>query len=184
MRATGIVRRIDNLGRIVVPMEIRKILKLREGAQLEIFTDREGGVILKKYSQIGDLTEFAREYAESLQQTIGNIILISDRDNIISVSGITEKEYLGKKISNELEKVMEERKSVTLGEGMGKIIPLIQDEELEGKYSAQIIAPIMTEGDVIGVVIITSREQGKKFSEMELKLAETASSFLGKQMES
>ena len=183
MKATGIVRRIDDLGRVVVPKEIRRTLRIREGDPLEIFTDREGGVILKKYSPIRELTSFASEYSESLQQTIGNIILICDKDNIISVSGVSKKEYLEKKISSDLEKVMEDRKSLAFGEGVKKTILLFEDEEVNSKYSAQIISPILSEGDVIGAVIIASKEQGKKFSEMELKLAETAASFLGKQME-
>lgn len=183
MKATGIVRRIDDLGRVVVPKEIRRTMRIKEGDPLEIFTDSEGGVILKKYSPIGELTNFASEYAESLQQTIGNIILISDKDNIITVSGIAKKEYLEKKISSEFEKVIEDRKSVTLGEGLGKTIPIFKEEDIDNKYSAQVISPIMSEGDVIGSIVIASREQGKKFTEIELKLAETAASFLGKQME-
>jgi len=183
MKATGIVRRIDELGRIVVPKEIRRTLKLREGDPLEIFTDREGGVILKKYSAIRELTNFASEYSDSLQQTIGNIILICDRDNIIAVSGTTKKEYLDKKVSADLEKMMEDRKSFVTGEAVKKTIALFEDEEIEGKYSNQIISPILVEGDVIGAVIITTKEQDKKFSKMELKLAETAASFLGKQIE-
>lgn len=183
MKATGIVRRIDDLGRVVIPKEIRRTLRIREGDPLEIFTDREGGVILKKYSPIGELNDFAREYAESLQQTVGNIILISDRDNIISVSGIVKKEYLDKKVSNDLEKIMEARRTVSLGEGLGKIIPIIEDEELDGKYYAQVITPIIAEGDAIGAVIILSKDEGKRFTETEIKLAETAASFLGKQME-
>ena len=183
MKATGIVRRIDDLGRVVIPKEIRRTLRIREGDPLEIFTDREGGVILKKYSPIGELNDFAREYAESLQQTLGNIILISDRDNVISVSGIAKKEYMEKKISNDLGKVIDERKTVSLGEGAAKIISIYEDEELDGKYFAQVISPIIAEGDAIGSVIIVSKEQGKKFSETEIKLAETAASFLGKQME-
>ena len=99
MKATGIVRRIDDLGRVVIPKEIRRTLRIREGDPLEIFTDREGGVILKKYSPIGELSEFSREYAESLQQTIGNAIIICDKDNIISVSGCPKKEYVEKKVS-------------------------------------------------------------------------------------
>ena len=120
MKATGIVRRIDELGRIVVPKEIRRTLRLREGDPLEIFTDREGGVILKKYSPIKELANFANEYSDTLQQTIGNIIIICDKDNIISVSGTTKKDYLDKKISIDLEKVMEGRKSLAFGEGMDK----------------------------------------------------------------
>jgi AbrB family transcriptional regulator, stage V sporulation protein T len=183
MKATGIVRRIDDLGRVVIPKEIRRTLRIREGDPLEIFTDREGGVILKKYSPIGELSDFSKGYAEALQQTIGNIVLICDKDSIISISGSTKKEYLEKKISNELEKVIEERKTVSSGEGKEKIIPLYDDEEIEGKYSAEVISPIIAEGDAIGAVIIVAKEEGVKFSEVEIKLAETASSFIGKQME-
>ena len=183
MKATGIVRRIDELGRVVVPKEIRRTLRLKEGDPIEIFTDREGGVILKKYSPIREINNFASEYSESLQEIIGNIILICDRDNIITVSGITKKEYMEKKISADLEKLMEDRKLIALGEGVRKTIPLFKDEILDYKYSAQIISPILSEGDVIGAVIIASREQDKKFSEIEVKSAVTASTFLGKQME-
>ena len=183
MKATGIVRRIDELGRVVVPKEIRRTLRLREGDPLEIFTDREGGVILKKYSPIRELTNFASEYSDSLEQTIGNIILVCDRDNIISVSGVIKKEYLEKRISRDLEKVMDDRKSIAFLDGVTKPIALFEEEEPVIKYSNQVISPILAEGDVIGAVIIASKEQGKKFSEMEIKLAETAASFLGKQIE-
>ena len=183
MKATGIVRRIDELGRIVVPKDIRKMLRLNEKDPIEIFTDREGGVILKKYSPMKELTNFASEYSEALQQTIGNIILICDRDNIISVNGVTNKKYIGKKVSADLEKIMGNRKSLALGEDMKKTITLFEDEELDGEYSAQIISPILAEGDVIGAVIINSEEKDKKFSKMEFKLAETAALFIGKQIE-
>lgn len=183
MKATGIVRRIDDLGRVVIPKEIRRTLRIREGDPLEIFTDREGGVILKKYSPIGELTDFSKEYAESLQQSVGHIIIVTDKDAIISVSGFTKKEYAEKKISNDLEKIMEDRKTVLLGEGNNRTIPLFEDEETEGKYVNQIVSPIIAEGDAIGAVLIVSRQQGEKLGELEMKLAETASSFLGKQME-
>lgn len=183
MKATGIVRRIDDLGRVVIPKEIRRTLRIREGDPLEIFTDREGGVILKKYSPIGELSDFSKEYAESLQQAIGHIVLIADKDAIISASGAPKKEYLEKRVSDELEKAMEERRSITLGEGGSKLIPLYKDEEFEGKYSTAVISPIIAEGDAIGAVIILSKQNGEKFGELEMKLAETASAFLGKQME-
>ena len=181
MKATGIVRRIDDLGRVVIPKEIRRTLRIREGDPLEIFTDREGGVILKKYSPIGELTDFSKEYAESLQQTIGHVILIADNDAFISVSGTTKKEFLEKKISDELEKVVENRKTTVLGLEGKEVIPLHGDDD-ETKYSSQVVAPIIAEGDVIGSVIILSKE-GEKFGELESKLAETAALFLGKQME-
>ena len=181
MKATGIVRRIDDLGRVVIPKEIRRTLRIREGDPLEIFTDREGGVILKKYSPIGELTDFSKEYAESLQQSIGHIILIADKDAFISVSGTSKKEYMERKVSNELEKIMEDRRSVLITDE-SKTLPLHNDDE-KGDYAGQVIAPIIAEGDAIGAVIILTKQAGEKLGELELKIAETAASFLGKQME-
>lgn len=182
MKATGIVRRIDDLGRVVIPKEIRRTLRIREGDPLEIFTDREGGVILKKYSPIEELSNFSKEYAEALQQSIGNIVIICDKDNIISVCGGSKKEYKDKKISDDLETIMDNRKTILLGDDK-KIVALYDDEETAGKYSSQVIAPIISEGDNIGAVIIASSDLNAKFGELELKLAETAANFLGKQME-
>lgn len=180
MKATGIVRRIDDLGRVVIPKEIRRTLRIREGDPLEIFTDREGGVILKKYSPIGELTDFSKDYAESLQQAIGNIVLIADKDAFISTSGAPKKDYVDRKISPELEKIMDDRKTVLLPEG-GAMIPLHNDDDESG-YAAQVISPIIAEGDAIGAVVIASKE-GEKLSDLEVKLAETAAGFLGRQME-
>ena len=178
MKATGIVRRIDDLGRVVIPKEIRRTLRIREGDPLEIFTDREGGIILKKYSPINELTDFSREYAESLQDVIGHIILISDKDAFISVSGTSKEDYEDRKVSSRLDEVMEGRKSVLLGLS-DKIIPLHKDDSMD-EYKYEIIAPIMAQGDAIGSVIISKDEA---IGELELKLAETAAAFLGKQME-
>ena len=114
MKATGIVRRIDDLGRVVIPKEIRRTLRIREGDPLEIFTDREGEVILKKYSPIGELGDFASEYAESLHNTSGHIICVADRDSIIAVSGASKKEFLEKQLSSELEKIMESKARLSL----------------------------------------------------------------------
>ncbi len=184
MKATGIVRRIDDLGRVVIPKEIRRTLRIREGDPLEIFTDREGGIILKKYSPIEELTDFSREYAESLQQSIGHIILISDKDAFISTSGVAKREYEDRKVSAELDEVMDERRTVLLGEGFNKVIPLHNDDkDYSTEYKYEVIAPIIAQGDSIGSVIILSKEEGESFGELELKLAETAASFLGKQME-
>ena len=183
MKATGIVRRIDDLGRVVIPKEIRRTLRIREGDPLEIFTDREGGVILKKYSPIGELSDFSKEYTEALQQSIGHIVLIADKDAVISASGAPKKDFLEKKVSDELEKIMEGRKTILLEEEGDKVISLYGEEEPESKYSSQVISPIIAEGDAIGAVIILSKQPGEKFSQLEMKLAETAASFLGKQME-
>jgi len=114
MKATGIVRRIDDLGRVVIPKEIRRTLRIREGDPLEIFVDREGEVILKKYSPIGELGDFAKEYADSLYEALGHIACIADRDTIVAVSGAPKKEFINKPIGPAIEKVMEERKAVVI----------------------------------------------------------------------
>jgi len=185
MKATGIVRRIDDLGRVVIPKEIRRTLRIREGDPLEIFVDREGEVILKKYSPIGELGDFAKEYADSLHEALGHIACIADRDAIIAVSGAPKKEYLNKPIGSAVEKVMEERKAVIINkpgeDPYCRECSIIEDSEC--KYSSEVIAPIIAEGDPIGAVILASKESDVKMGEMELKLAETAAGFLAKQME-
>ncbi|AOT71060.1 stage V sporulation protein T [Geosporobacter ferrireducens] len=182
MKATGIVRRIDDLGRVVIPKEIRRTLRIREGDPLEIFTDREGEVILKKYSPIGELTEFATEYAESLNDALGHMTVIADRDTIIAVAGGSKKEYLDKRVSKALEKTMEDKKALIITE-KERTTPLAADEGEERKFTSQVIAPIITQGDPIGAVLLVSKDPAKPMSELELKVAETAASFLGKQME-
>ncbi|MCC5911235.1 MAG: stage V sporulation protein T [Clostridiaceae bacterium] len=182
VKATGIVRRIDDLGRVVIPKEIRRTLRIREGDPLEIFTDREGEVILKKYSPIGELSEFATEYAESLQEALGHTAIITDRDTIIAVAGQSKKDYMEKRVSKSLEKVMEDRETILVSEGE-EMHPLASDEGEGGDYTAQVIAPIVTQGDPIGTVIICSKTKGTNMGEVEKKIATTAASFLSKQME-
>ncbi|SFR04444.1 stage V sporulation protein T [Desulfoscipio geothermicus] len=185
MKATGIVRRIDDLGRVVIPKEIRRTLRIREGDPLEIFVDREGEVILKKYSPIGELGDFAKEYADSLHEALGHIACIADRDTIIAVSGAPKKEFLNKPVSNAIEKVMEERKAVIINNPGNDpyCAECMVIEDGDCKYSSEVIAPIISEGDPIGAVILASRESNVKMGELELKLAETAAGFLAKQME-
>ncbi|ADG81069.1 transcriptional regulator, AbrB family [Thermincola ferriacetica] len=186
MKATGIVRRIDDLGRVVIPKEIRRTLRIREGDPLEIFVDREGEVILKKYSPIGELGDFAKEYADSLYEAIGHIACIADRDTIIAVAGASKKEFLNKHIGPAVEKVMEDRRAVLVNNPAAdptcKDCPIIEGEE-EDRYSAHVIAPIIAEGDPIGAVILLSKEEGVEMGDLEMKLAETAAGFLAKQME-
>ncbi|MCY0901910.1 MAG: stage V sporulation protein T [Firmicutes bacterium] len=179
MKATGIVRRIDDLGRVVIPKEIRRTLRIREGDPLEIFVDRDGEVILKKYSPIGELGEFAKEYAESLHETLGHVTMITDRDTVIATAGVSKKEFLEKPVGTDVEKVMEERKlslSTTAGD-----ISLVRDKW--DTISSRVIAPIIYNGDPIGSVILLTRDESLKMGELESKLAETAAGFLSKQME-
>jgi AbrB family transcriptional regulator (stage V sporulation protein T) len=179
MKATGIVRRIDDLGRVVIPKEIRRTLRIREGDPLEIFVDREGEVILKKYSPIGQLENFAKEYAESLFESTNHVAIITDRDTIITVAGASKKEYLDKPISTLIESCMENRKTVMESSvGSFEIVKDTYDT-----LSSLVISPIIAGGDPIGTVILLSKEEQIKMGKMELKMAETAAGFLAKQME-
>jgi len=180
LKATGIVRRIDDLGRVVIPKEIRRTLRIREGDPLEIFTDREGEIILKKYSPIGELGAFAKEYAESLAQNSGHITCIIDKDHIIAVSGGAKKDFYEKHISTALEKAIATRNTISASRNEPGFIPILEDED-EDSYKHQFISPIVSEGDVLGAVVFLS--QDKKMGEIEGKLAMTAAGFLGKQME-
>ncbi len=183
MKATGVVRRIDDLGRVVIPKEIRKTLRIKEGDPLEIFTDKEGEVILKKYSPIGELTEFATGYAETLAKTTGHIACITDKDTVIAVSGGAKKELLEQDISEELERLMDDKEKYTSKENNGLAIPITKNENKERRYNSQVVYPIISDGDVIGTVILLSKDNSTKMNEVEQKVAQSAASFLGSQME-
>jgi AbrB family transcriptional regulator (stage V sporulation protein T) len=181
MKATGIVRRIDDLGRVVVPKEIRRTLRIREGDPLEIFTDREGEIILKKYSPIGELGQFAKQYADSLAQTTGHIIAISDKDQFVAAAGSMKRELLGKAVTPELERAIDDRENVLASKEDKNFIRIVAEDDTE--YTYQVIWPIISEGDAIGSVIILSKDSKIKFGDVENKLASTAAYFLGRQME-
>ena len=181
LKATGVVRRIDDLGRVVIPKEIRKTLLNKEGDPLEIFTDREGEIILKKYSPMIELGVFAKQYADALMQTLGHCVAISDRDQIIAAAGSVRKELTGMAISKTLENLILARESHGISGDENQCIPLIQGEELN--YTVQVIYPIICEGDAVGAVIIFSKEQKVKFTDAEKKAAACAASFLGRQLE-
>ena len=183
MKATGVVRRIDDLGRVVIPKEIRKTLRIKEGDPLEIFTDKEGGIILKKYSPIGELSEFAVGYAETLSKTTGHIAFITDKDTVIAVSGGPKKEYLEKNISNELEQILEDKEVYTSKENNNVAVPITNNDKQDKKYNAQVIYPIISNGDTIGSVILLSKETNTKMNDVEKKVAQSAATFLGNQME-
>ena len=184
MKATGIVRRIDDLGRVVIPKEIRRTMRIREGDPLEIYTDREGEVIFKKYSPIGELASFAAQYAETLQKTCSMAVVICDRDVVISASGVSKKEYLDKKVSAELENIIESR-TLYSRKGNGEKIAVIDDG---GSHYVSCAMPIIAEGDIIGCVcsVMHNDDNGeaKISDEIESKLIQTAATFLGKQLES
>lgn len=176
MKATGIVRRIDDLGRVVIPKEIRRTMRIRDGEPLEIYVDREGEVILKKYAPINDLGEFAKGYADSLHEVLGHIVCIADKDEIVAVSGGHKKELLKKPIGNMLEDIIKGQQTKILEEDHS----FTTDERVLFKNS--VISPIIANGEAIGAVIITSSKEGQ-IGDLENKLSETAASFLAKQME-
>lgn len=183
LKATGVVRRIDDLGRVVIPKEIRKTLRIKEGDPLEIFTDKEGEVILKKYSPIGELSEFATQYAETLARTTGHIACITDKDTVIAVSGGSKKEFLEQGVSPELEQVMEEKESYLSQQNNDVSIPITKNDNKERKFNSQVVYPIIADGDVIGSVILLSKEPNTKMNEVEQKVVQSAANFLGSQME-
>ncbi len=181
MKATGIVRRIDELGRVVVPKEIRRTLRIREGDPLEIFTDKDGEIVLKKYSPIGELSTFAQQYVEATAQILGHAVCVCDRDQIIAVAGMPKKELLGKSLHKELEEAINDREAILARKGEKKYIKITghNDEEFEG----EIVQTIICEGDAIGAVIILNKDEKKTLGESERKAAVIAANFLGRQME-
>ncbi len=183
MRATGIVRRIDELGRVVIPKEIRRTLRIREGDPLEIYTDHDGEVILKKYSPIGEIAAIAKDYTDSLYRTLGHVALISDRDAIVSVSGTNKKDYVEKALSQEVDRILQSRQMQVLNLSSGaKMVPVTSDDRPD-VYSAQILVPILADGEIIGGLILLSRDSGVQMSDIDQKVAETTASIVGRQME-
>ena len=180
MKATGIVRRIDDLGRLVIPKEIRTTLRIREGDPLEIFVDREGEVILKKYSPIMELGEFAQEYADSLHESTDHIACIADRDVIVAVAGASRQKLEEKAIGQMTERIMEERRTLLVTDHE-ETQELIQEYTLD--FKAAVVAPIITRGDLIGAVLLCTEDPDADMGDLEVKLAETAAGFLAKQME-
>ena len=162
MKATGIVRRIDDLGRVVIPKEIRRVLRIREGDPLEIYTGNTGEVILKKYSPINELSEFAGEYVETASKVLGGTVIVSDTDQIIAASGAERKSYLDKHIDAELDKIIQSKNRYL--------------------HDSKIVVPIVAQGDPIGSITILPKDN-KILGEAELKVAEVGATFLAKQME-
>jgi AbrB family transcriptional regulator (stage V sporulation protein T) len=179
MNATGLIRRIDDLGRIVIPKEIRRILRVREGDPMEIFISSNGEVLLKKYSPISLLGDFAKEYAESIHENTGHICIITDRDTIIA-SSINFSDYIGRTIGIVVENCMNSRKTITCN------LSVVEIEVCEGiteMFSSYVITPIIVSGDLIGTVMLLNKDKTIQMGRVEIKLAETVAGILAKQME-
>ena len=174
MKATGIVRRIDDLGRVVIPKEIRRTMRIREGDPLEIYTENDGSVVFRKYSQIGEMSRVSSEYAEAINRSSGIPIAICDRDSVIAVAGVSRKEYLEKPISSGLSSVLSTRKSYSAGEkGVDVTVT-------EGGTEVSYLSPIVNEGSVIGAVMSLKRD-GLAPDGSEKKLIDTGAYFISSQ---
>lgn len=179
MKATGIVRRIDDLGRVVIPKEIRRTMRIREGDPLEIYTDNDGEVIFKKYSPIGELASFASLYADVLYRTGGHPVVVCDNDNVIAVAGIPKKELIERRVSTHLEELMEARRNYIYNSA-----EQIRLQPVEGvERYASVAIPIVAAGDVCGSIMFLDSETDSLATDSEIKLIQAAAAFLGKQME-
>ena len=174
MKATGIVRRIDDLGRVVIPKEIRRTMRIREGDPLEIFTDKDGEVIFKKYSPIGELSDFASQICESLHKSTDSTAAVCDRDSVIAVAGSAKRELGDKRVSAELEHIMESRSPYRYDGGKAVFVT----DSSEGHFVSAAV-PIIAEGDVMGCVLFTTAGEPSACPDVEYKLAQTVASFLG-----
>lgn len=181
MKATGIVRRIDDLGRVVVPKEIRRTLRIREGDPLEIFTEQNGAIVLKKYSPIGELSTFAAQYATSMAEAAGSLVCVMDRDHIIAAEGNGKKNYDGKPISPEMEQFIEARGCQVADAQEKNCKKLTLDDAMQ--YQTQALSTIICEGDAIGAVALCSGADKDSVGEFQGKLAQAAALFLAKQVE-
>lgn len=181
MKATGIVRRIDDLGRVVVPKEIRRTLRIREGDPMEIFTDREGEIILKKYSPIGEIGVFSQQYADAVQQATKHNILVTDRDQIIAAAGLPKKELVGTPIHSALEQFIHQRQNLLCKKSDRSYVELSAVSSLSFPWEA--ISTIICEGDAIGAVILVSEKEECPLGDDALQIAATGAYFLGKQLE-
>lgn len=169
MKTTGIIRRIDELGRIVIPKEIRKTLRIKQSDNLEIFIDDEENIILKKYSVMKKLTDFAQDFSDAIHSFIKNDVLIADNDTFLAVSGSVKKEYLNKTISEEIENKINRREEML--EKHLKTLSLIQDKEISCTYA---VSPIVSNGDAVGLVIII----GENVDESDYRITQIAAKFL------
>ena len=177
MKATGIVRRIDDLGRVVIPKEIRRTMLIREGDPIEIYTSNDGEVIFKKYSPINELSEGASQAAEVISKLGGAPVLIFDRDHVVACAGAMKKEFIERRLSPALEELLEHRKAFVYN-GEATLFPI------EGiSRAALAAAPIISSGDITGAVVFLSPDSSSRGTELHLTLVQAAAMFLGKQIE-
>ena len=165
------------------PVREKTVTVVSSGDPLEIFTDHDGEVVLKKYSPIGEIAAIAKDYTDSLYRTLGHVACISDRDAVVSISGTSKKELMEKPLSREVEQIFQNRQTsvMNLISG-GKMVPITTEDKPE-QYTAQIVAPILADGEIIGGVILLSREAGAQMTDIDQKVVETTAAIVGRQME-
>ncbi|MBQ8010129.1 MAG: AbrB/MazE/SpoVT family DNA-binding domain-containing protein [Oscillospiraceae bacterium] len=178
MKATGIVRRIDDLGRVVIPKEIRRTMRIREGDPLEIYTSSDGEVIFKKYSVIGEISENATQVADIMHKLAGCPVVVFDRDHVVASSGVTKKEFSERRVSPELEELMESRRQFFAEDANRKFYAVEGVEQ-----PALACMPILSSGDVTGAVTFLSSDSRQTVSELQKSLVNAAAQFLGRQVE-
>ncbi len=178
MKATGIVRRIDDLGRVVIPKEIRRTMRIREGDPLEIFTAKDGEVVFKKYSPVGELAQFAEEYCDTLRSVSGFNCAVTDKDTVIAYAGSGKREIYDKMLSHDCDEIFQNRRVYHSGKEQDKAVTLVR----QGDAKVVLAYPIISNSDVLGMVAMLDTP-GKTANETEEKLVSAAALFLGKQME-
>ena len=186
MKATGIVRRIDDLGRIVIPIEIRRDMHIRDGDPLEIFVDKNGEVVLKKYSAVADLGAFAQGLVSSLHEATGHLALLADRDTVVAVGGSEPKSYLGKRLGAPALRAMENRETLlftTLDHGHPGMTVEVGSGAERCPFRSEVIAPVIVGGDPVGAVVLATTGEAASFGELEQKLTQTAAGFLARHMQ-
>lgn len=165
------------------PVKQKSVTVVSSGDPLEIYTDHDGEVVLKKYSPIGEIANIAKDYTDSLYRTLGHITCICDRDAVVSTTGASKRELVEKPLSAEVENILQNRKMAVFNLASGaKMIPVTSDDNAEA-YTAQLVAPILADGEIIGGLMLLSREAGASMGEVDQKVAETTTSIIARQME-
>jgi AbrB family transcriptional regulator (stage V sporulation protein T) len=183
LKATGIVRRIDDLGRIVIPIEIRRDMNIRDGDPLEIFVDKNGEVILKKYSAIAELGQFAHGMVDSLHDSTGLLALLADRDTVVAVSGGPDREFVGRRLGPVVFQAMDNRQTLRFTPRRHNHSGSAVGEGTNCVFVTEVIAPVIVGGDPVGAVILGSRDETASLGDVEEKLAQSAAGFLARHME-
>ena len=178
MKATGIVRRIDDLGRVVIPKEIRRTMRIREGDPLEIFTNREGEVIFKKYSAMESVAQKVQVFADALAKATAKPAAVCDRDHVLAVAGIPKKDYMERGVSEALSELMQRRENFVRKAGDTVRMPLTE----AGSASLSVAIPIISESDCIGAITLIVPDNGAVATDSDVRMASILAAVLSSEM--